>query len=158
MALALQEGFGAIVAKSLATVIWNQGLLRPAEVLVHPLWWVLWAATILLATLSMVFLKLVFARYEATVALPIEYGTVHAAQILGADQRPTPGPTLAAPLSLGGAFGGAFVWCPWLSLGELLLRVPAGCATLTLTTRARTPQLVASSSRSGRQCRSLSSC
>lgn len=82
MALALQEGFGAIIAKSLASIIWNQAAYRPHEV-VRPLFWVFWVLVVFLSTLSMVFLKLVYARYEATVALPIEYGSVHTAQILG---------------------------------------------------------------------------
>jgi len=85
VAVALQEAIGAIVAKSLTNIVWNQ--IRPGgkpseQPATSVLWWSLWLACICLIVLSMVYIKLVYARYEATTALPVEYGTLHFCQIL----------------------------------------------------------------------------
>lgn len=85
VAVALQEGFGSIIAKSLASIVWNQVIFNTSggsASVNTPFFYVLWVVVVVLTVTSAAFLKVVYGRYEASTALPIEYGTVHFAQIL----------------------------------------------------------------------------
>jgi len=81
ISLGLQEGLGGVVAKNLFSVFFYQAFHEFMVPFTDPYLWA-WLCGCMTTVASLAFLKMIYARYETTRALPIEYGTVHLCQLL----------------------------------------------------------------------------
>lgn len=84
MSLGIQEGMTQLAAKALFSMIFNDMIHAEFWSKAASEWvWLFLSVLSVVGVATIFWIRFVYARYPTTIALPIEYGTVHTAQILG---------------------------------------------------------------------------
>jgi len=76
--LGLQEGLMQIVTKGLVAMIDSMGLFSGPDIYISFWFWLFVLIATTVGILTVIWLKIVYTRYEVTTGLPIEYGTLQA--------------------------------------------------------------------------------
>ena len=81
--LGLLEGVTQMCMKAIMAMVSTcSDASWPSECFTAPVLYVFVAVFAIVGVMTVVWLKIVYTRYETTTALPIEYGTVHACSVL----------------------------------------------------------------------------
>ena len=83
MSLGLLEGVTQVTMRALVALWASCGLPLPPVCYESALLWTFAATFALVGILTVIWLKIVYTRFETTTGLPIEYGTFHVASVLG---------------------------------------------------------------------------